>query len=274
MSETYYQLLGVPTDADDREVRRAYHRLARELHPDKAESPEQAKFFEEKFARISTAYNTLKDTNLREKYDDKTLNKSNAASPASARTATAAVLTAEKKASAAATGAPSTASRSAVGARQDRRNDKGLTPERIGIAQKAFAKGLQLARAGDYAKAVEFFDAAITNNDSEATYYANLGLALIEAKKSASKAIDSVRKAIELDAYNQNFRFNLAYIYETIGSKSNAKRVYEEILRWEPENQMAQQLLRKLNQKDSGFFSKLAASSSILSNIRNKLNRN
>jgi hypothetical protein len=37
---------------------------------------------------------------------------------------------------------------------------------------------------------------------------------------------------------------------------------------------MAQQLLRKLNQKDSGFFSKLAASSSILSNIRNKLNRN
>ena len=55
MSESYYKVLGVSREADEREIKRAFHRLARELHPDKADSPDKASEMEHKFALVSTA---------------------------------------------------------------------------------------------------------------------------------------------------------------------------------------------------------------------------
>src|SRR5262245_2732099 len=69
MSVNYYEILEIPTDADIREIKRAYHRLARELHPDKAPTPEEASKVEERFALVSAAYNTLKDAQKRADYD-------------------------------------------------------------------------------------------------------------------------------------------------------------------------------------------------------------
>lgn len=62
----YYQVLGVPRDADDKSIRRAYRGLARQYHPD---TNHQDKSLEEKFRQINEAYQVLSNAEKRTKYD-------------------------------------------------------------------------------------------------------------------------------------------------------------------------------------------------------------
>src|SRR6476619_4168351 len=61
----YYEVLGVPQDADTEEIRRAYRKLARENHPDINKDPEA----EDRFKEISEAYDVLRDEERRRRYD-------------------------------------------------------------------------------------------------------------------------------------------------------------------------------------------------------------
>jgi molecular chaperone DnaJ len=61
----YYELLGVGRDADDGEIKRAFRRLARELHPDVSEAPDA----EERFREVVEAYEVLSQTETRDLYD-------------------------------------------------------------------------------------------------------------------------------------------------------------------------------------------------------------
>ncbi len=64
----YYELLGVPPDADFPALKKAYYRLAKQCHPDHfANSPEKT----EEFKRLVAAFNTLSDPDLRMAYDEK-----------------------------------------------------------------------------------------------------------------------------------------------------------------------------------------------------------
>lgn len=61
----YYEVLGVPRDADPDTVRRAYRKLARKYHPD-LNSDSDA---EERFKELGEAYEVLSDAEKRERYD-------------------------------------------------------------------------------------------------------------------------------------------------------------------------------------------------------------
>lgn len=61
----YYELLGVSRDADDAAIKKAFRRLARELHPDVSEHPEAAA----KFREVTEAYEVLSKTETRTLYD-------------------------------------------------------------------------------------------------------------------------------------------------------------------------------------------------------------
>jgi molecular chaperone DnaJ len=66
MPRDYYEVLGVSRDAGDDQIKKAFRRLARELHPDVNSSDPQA---EEKFKEAAEAYEVLSDADRRATYD-------------------------------------------------------------------------------------------------------------------------------------------------------------------------------------------------------------
>jgi molecular chaperone DnaJ len=62
----YYDVLGVPRNATDAEIKRAFRDLARRYHPDSNPGDPDA---EERFKEISVAYETLSDPERRRRYD-------------------------------------------------------------------------------------------------------------------------------------------------------------------------------------------------------------
>ncbi|XP_062856114.1 dnaJ homolog subfamily B member 9a [Trichomycterus rosablanca] len=61
----YYDLLGVPKDATERQIKKAFHKLAVKYHPDKNKSPDA----EARFREAAEAYETLSDEKRRRDYD-------------------------------------------------------------------------------------------------------------------------------------------------------------------------------------------------------------
>jgi curved DNA-binding protein CbpA len=219
MTRTHYEILGVPRTASEREIKMAYHRLARKYHPDKA-GKEQSGEMEREFELISNAYNTLKDREKRAAYD-RTLEGSSPPERGNAPTP------------------PAQPAASADNSSGKTQSAAAAEKSRLSIARRAYLKGMQLFAAGDYARAAEYFEIAVKNHDAEALYHAKLALTLLRAKRSFLRATDAAKSAITLDPYNPDHRFVLAEIYEQAGSETMAYNMYEEILKWDPTNERA-----------------------------------
>jgi len=62
----YYEVLGIQKGADEKEIKRAYKRLAMKYHPDRTKGDKES---EEKFKEINEAYEVLADKEKRATYD-------------------------------------------------------------------------------------------------------------------------------------------------------------------------------------------------------------
>lgn len=61
----YYQVLGIPKDSSQEEIKKRFRQLAKELHPDR----NKGKVAQEEMIKINEAYEVLSDKDLKEKYD-------------------------------------------------------------------------------------------------------------------------------------------------------------------------------------------------------------
>jgi len=61
----YYEILGIPKNAEEKEIKKAYRTLARKYHPDVCKEPGA----EERFKQINEAYSVLSDPQKRAQYD-------------------------------------------------------------------------------------------------------------------------------------------------------------------------------------------------------------
>ena len=66
MARDYYEVLGVPRSADEKEIRSAFRKMARQYHPDLNPGDESA---ERKFKEINEANEVLSDPDKRVKYN-------------------------------------------------------------------------------------------------------------------------------------------------------------------------------------------------------------
>lgn len=231
MSRSYYEILKVSKDANEAQVKKAYHALARTLHPDKAKDDNERKRLEEEFAQVTTAYNTLKDPAARAQYDESSSRSTSSGSGSSASS-------------------PSAPSSTASGVKNPTNpggavNSQELEKGRKAVAQRAFAQGVKLLQLKEYDRAAEFLRAAIKSDDSVAQYHDRLAVTLLRSRKGFSDAVTAAKRASELDPYKVEFKMHLAELYEAIGSKAQAESVYEDILKWDPDNSIAKAALEK-----------------------------
>jgi tetratricopeptide (TPR) repeat protein len=230
--KTLYQILEIPTDANEREIKRAYHTLAKRLHPDKASGEEEAKRLEEEMAAVSQAYNTLKDPKRRAEYDVQIKGvKAQAPPPPPAKAP------------------PMAPTAKAPRGADSKESGTGTTPNarRAQIGQKALAKGIQLLNADEPLRALEFLEAAVANNGDDAQAHARLAEAMLRAGKSLTRATKHAERAIELDPWNVRHRLTLAMIYERAGVKSRALEAYREVLKWDATSAEAQAKISELS---------------------------
>ncbi len=66
MAEDYYTILGIAKNASPEEIKKAYRKKAMEFHPDRNKGSKEA---EEKFKKVSRAYEVLSDEQKRKLYD-------------------------------------------------------------------------------------------------------------------------------------------------------------------------------------------------------------
>lgn len=66
VKQDYYEVLGIKKSADEKEIKKAYRKLAKKYHPDSNAGNTEA---EKKFKEITEAYNVLSDSEKRKLYD-------------------------------------------------------------------------------------------------------------------------------------------------------------------------------------------------------------
>lgn len=220
----YYKILSVNKTATFEEIKSAYHKLAKEYHPDKV-SEDKKKDKEEEFALISKAYNILKDKEKRKEYDKLLADM-------------------KKKIKEGKAPQPDTDAVSAI-------SSKTSKTELNEISDKAFKMGVSLFNSGQYVKSIEYFESAVKANKDNADVHMFLALAYAFSKKSVNKAVDYCKRAIELDPWNIMYKIHLGRIYKMAGIKSLAEQTFKEVLKWEPENKEAKLELQMLNGKSS-----------------------
>jgi curved DNA-binding protein CbpA len=214
-----YEILSVPADATEDQVKEAYHKLAKQYHPDHFQSKEHGaairKTAERLFTYITGAYATLGDPALRASYDETRI-----------------------------------ARDSRVEATLQARAAVEVDKEKM--AEALFVMGRSAFQNGDYAKAVEHLKECVWLRPDVAKFHHYLGSAQAEIPKHRKEAERHFLRVLELDRTAVATRIALGKLYLRVNLPRRAEAQFREALRWEPGNPEASGLLYLNIKQESG----------------------
>jgi curved DNA-binding protein CbpA len=235
-AENHYHVLDLSRDSDASEIKRAYHSLAKRFHPDRFHRDADPLLYlrvEESFARISQAYETLKDQSTRAVYDRSL----RATERSQARpSATPSEPNQEMRSGKDAGGKQS--------ATQGNASQSSATqPEEI------YQLGVAALQQGNQTLAISYLGEAAQRSPKQARYRAQYGRALATNPQMRHQAETELQAAIALDKANVHYRVMLARLYAEMGMVRRAQSEVERALQIEPHNEAARLLLDKLKGK-------------------------
>ncbi len=286
----HYQLLGVPRNADSKQIKQAYFQLSKLYHPDSYFRKRLGSYkqrIEEIFKRLTKAYETLSNQQKRQAYDstlppEPTLEKIEEKIQQKIRQRDTARLRREKlermlrsnplvkrKAQAA---RHVEAARKAeqegdiIGAANFAKLALALLPDDEQIrqlhdkleqkaaperAQKAFKRGLGDESIGRLEEAYDWFTKAVESDpDHTRALYKAAELAL-ELKRDLRKGAQYCRRLLELEPMEHKARLILAKIYMEQGMLKNAIRELGQYVNANPLDEKSAQLLKELKKRVS-----------------------
>jgi len=225
-AQTYYDVLGVSGETSAQNLKNLYYQLARLYHPDRFRKSEPAllKKIESAFARITQAYETLRDDRLRAAYNSK--------------------LHSRRKAEQLAQSAPK-----AAASQQPEPASAGVTEPSIPAAQRAenqFKEGFAALELGQRKVALGLFASAAGAAPNEPRYRAFYGQMLASNESTRRAAETELLAAVKLDPQNAEYRVMLAELYRDLGLKLRARGEAERAVAANPNNRKARDLLRSL----------------------------
>ena len=227
-ADSYYDVLGVQTEASPEGLKSAYYELARRYHPDRFRKMDPALLarLESAFARITQAYETLSDDRLRASYDAK--------------------LQARKKAPQA---VESTTEPTVSTSETAPVSDTAPVSAPLSAAERAandFKEGYAALEQGQRKVAAGLFASAARLMPNEARYRAYYGHMLAGQENTRRAAEAELQAAIKLDPKNAEYRVMLAQLFRDLGFIVRARGEAERALGADPNNRKARQLLREL----------------------------
>ena len=227
-ADSYYDILGVETAASPDTLKSAYYELARRYHPDRFRRMEPALVarMESAFARITQAYDTLRDDGLRASYNVK--------------------LHARQKAPQIVDSTPrptvSTPETTPVG-------NAAPADTQLSAAERAandFKEGYAALEQGQRKVAAGLFASAARLMPNEARYRAHYGHMLASQENTRRAAEAELQAAIKLDPKNAEYRVMLAQLFRDLGFIIRARGEAERAVDADPNNRKARDLLREL----------------------------
>lgn len=217
--KNYYQILGVRKDAGLVEIKKAYYKIVKEIHPD-AQGGSVNKEDEGRFVEITEAYQLLRDPNRRRIYDRElkhsTINQQDLH----------------------------------AGSAQTAVNKK---------AETYFKNAVFRYKKGELKQSLQLFEAALHIDKDNPKYLSYYGLCLSTNPSTLHKAREYCEKAIEIEFFQPAFYTNLGIVYFNAKLYSRAKRQFEDALNWDPSNKRAMEYLKKIEKikkrRKSSFIS-------------------
>jgi curved DNA-binding protein CbpA len=218
----YFEILGVAVEADDREIKKAYHQLAKKYHPDRyhaAGRPDVRQILERIFVKVNEAYDTLSDKEKRRYY-----------------------------------------SRTVPGRPETAPEQKGETAEpvrgvdRDRMAQDCFGQGKKFFDEGDYYSAIRAFRSAVEYAPGKTRYRIHLGIGLSMNPKWRKEAEETFMRVIEMEPFNAEAYAQLGKLYQRGHLLKRAEKSFLEALKLDRANATALEGLAQIRESAKGGF--------------------
>lgn len=211
-SQSFFELLGVEIHTSVSEVRRAYERLAAQMHPDRYSHSSQAvkRLAEEVFGRINQAYETLVDPTERKKYIQGQRRQQQAAAKL------------EK-------------SERALEAEKCFRQGQAL------LSERAYERALEA-----FGKALELFP---DEGEYHSHYGWTLHLCHPGESTIAEEAIEHVKRGIKLAGHRETSYLFMGRLYKAIGQARTAEMMFMRAVQIQPECVEALRELRLIDMR-------------------------